>query len=385
MLGRRHDVLIVGAGPVGLFTALHLARRGLRINVIDREWREAAHSYGLALHPGSLRLLDEVGVIAPVLERGYRVRKIRLFDGAAERAQVNVSALGVDFPFVPVVRQDVLESILLHALGDLGVKVHWNHRLAEIEPKDDHLEATIEHLEKMSTGYAMAHTEWVVRKAHRAKTAYVIGTDGHHSTVRHMCGIDFPHAGPTQNFAVCEFDSDFDADGAMSLVLDEDTTNVLWPLPNGRCRWSLELTESTPDASRDKSRLTVQIGEQTYPHLGRDRLEELLEQRAPWFRGRIGEIHWSMAVRFERRLAERFGRERGGGAPPATWRIVWRASSRRANRPACCTIMTTNAGPSGARCWNWTADWSPSTPPTPGFASAARESCRACLRRATIW
>jgi 2-polyprenyl-6-methoxyphenol hydroxylase-like FAD-dependent oxidoreductase len=56
------EVLVVGAGPVGLFTALHLARAGTRVAIVDEAPRAAARSYALALHAHTLALLDEVGL-----------------------------------------------------------------------------------------------------------------------------------------------------------------------------------------------------------------------------------------------------------------------------------------------------------------------------------
>ena len=57
----RTEVLVVGAGPVGLCTALLLAEAGIETVIIDRETRTAARSYACALHPGSLELLDRLG------------------------------------------------------------------------------------------------------------------------------------------------------------------------------------------------------------------------------------------------------------------------------------------------------------------------------------
>ena len=54
------DVLVVGAGPVGMMAALALAERGVRVRIIDQYRRAALHSYALALHPGSLRLLGKL-------------------------------------------------------------------------------------------------------------------------------------------------------------------------------------------------------------------------------------------------------------------------------------------------------------------------------------
>ncbi len=55
---RETDVLVVGAGPVGQLTALRLASSGVDVTILDKHWRTGAHSYALALHSATLRLLD---------------------------------------------------------------------------------------------------------------------------------------------------------------------------------------------------------------------------------------------------------------------------------------------------------------------------------------
>ena len=60
---------------------------------------------------------------------------------------------------------------------------------------------------------------------------------------------------------------------------------------------------------RVKSRLFVEVGGDRFPFLGEEKLEELMAERAPWLEARVGDITWSVAVRFERRLARSFGRE----------------------------------------------------------------------------
>ena len=51
------DVLIVGAGPVGLFLANECARRGLRYRIIEARASQSEHSKALAIFPGRLRSL----------------------------------------------------------------------------------------------------------------------------------------------------------------------------------------------------------------------------------------------------------------------------------------------------------------------------------------
>lgn len=305
------EVIVVGAGPVGLVTALSLVRRGVRIQIIDEAWRAAAHSYALALHSSSLALFDELGVLGPVLEEAHRVRSIGLYERGERRAALDLSVLSGDFSFVAVVRQNRLEELLVHELMKHGVRVQWSHRLARIDPQPDHVEATIHRLDKESLGYALAHTEWCVAGVKDYDVPFVIGCDGHSSLVRRQLGIEFPAVGPAQHFAVFECETRYDFDNEMCVMLNEGDANAVWPLAARKCRFSFELPGyDRPKDERFKNRLIVELGTGRYPILEEERLEELLVERAPWFDGPIDDIDWRLVVRFERRLADRFGRGR---------------------------------------------------------------------------
>jgi 2-polyprenyl-6-methoxyphenol hydroxylase-like FAD-dependent oxidoreductase len=308
---KRPEVLVVGAGPVGLFAALALAKRAVRVQIVDKEWRPGAHSYALALHPRTLDLLEGVGLLEPVLEKAYRVERIGLYEGENRRAEMCLSGGEQDASFLAVMRQDVLEQLLEEALGRAGVKVLWNHEVSRVVAEDDQVVATVDKMVKDSVGYAVAHTEWVVAKSTDLEVPLLIGTDGHRSLVRRALDADFPEVGPTQHFAVFEFKSDADLEHEMRVVMDDRTTNVLWPLPDGYCRWSFELADSPAlEAGRTKDRVAVELGGAQFPVLGEDSLRTLIAVRAPWFTGEVREINWRIVVRFERRLADTFGKHR---------------------------------------------------------------------------
>ena len=67
------EVLVVGTGPVRLFTALLLAESGIRVKVIDQESRTTTHSHACALHPRTLKLLDQAGLTADLVKLGQRI------------------------------------------------------------------------------------------------------------------------------------------------------------------------------------------------------------------------------------------------------------------------------------------------------------------------
>jgi len=126
-----------------------------------------------------------------------------------------------------------------------------------------------------------------------------------------MLRVGFPEVGRPQYFAVFEFHTNADLGNEMRVAFSHGTTNVLWPMPDGFCRWSFELPDySSRDGHREKARAAVQVMTGDYPILNEHRLAEFVNERAPWFEGSIGEITWKIVVRFERRLASEFGRGR---------------------------------------------------------------------------
>src|SRR5689334_19118567 len=115
------EVLVVGAGPVGLWSALLLAERGIEVALIDRETRTTARSYACAVHPGTLRLLDRLGLAQSVIERGRRVDTVAFYDGPNRQAEVCLSKLGGEFPFLVILPQNALENLLEQRLRAAGV------------------------------------------------------------------------------------------------------------------------------------------------------------------------------------------------------------------------------------------------------------------------
>jgi 2-polyprenyl-6-methoxyphenol hydroxylase-like FAD-dependent oxidoreductase len=290
---------------------LSLADHGVGVRIVDEEFRTAAHSYALALHPRSLHVLEDLGVIDEVLARGYRVETVAFYEGTQRRGQMSLSELAGQFPFVLVLPQSELERLLEERLKTRGVKVEWNHQVRGLDVHAASVTATIDKLARASCGYAVATTEWVTQKTLRAEASFVVGADGHRSIVRRTIGADWVPAGRPESYAVFEFHTDADLQGEVRIVFDGPTTSVLWPLPGGRCRWSFQRPDpDATDESRTKRRLTVPIGRQVFPHVPEQELPELIRARAPWFEGDIQRIDWSMAVRFDRRLSSTYGRDR---------------------------------------------------------------------------
>ena len=70
-------VLVAGAGPTGLATALFLARANQQVRIIDKLSEPANYSKAMALNPRSLELLEESGATPALLAHGNNLHYIK--------------------------------------------------------------------------------------------------------------------------------------------------------------------------------------------------------------------------------------------------------------------------------------------------------------------
>jgi len=289
---RRTEVLIVGAGPVGLFAALSLAERGVEVQIIDKEWRGSLNSYAVALHPQTLRLLDECGVLGELMSKGHRIDKLAFYDGQTRMAELDYSKSAGPFNSMLVVPQCALEQALEAKLKQKKIKVFWNYRAQVFEEGESDVTVTVAQMEKASAGYPIARSEWMILREHEVCADFVMGADGYHSRVRDVLGFDFKPQGKSESFAVFEFPGQIDFPHEGRVVFHDDTTNVVWPISEDRGRWNFQVDAEAPvDLSLE--------------HMG-----ELIRARAPWFRPEVDRLIWTAVARFDRMRATEFGRKR---------------------------------------------------------------------------
>jgi 2-polyprenyl-6-methoxyphenol hydroxylase-like FAD-dependent oxidoreductase len=312
MKTEKAEVLVAGAGPVGLFAAVLLAEAGIEVQVIDREIRTTARSYACALHPRTLKLLDQLGLAQPLIAQGRRIPTVAFYDHAARRATLNFSELGGEFPFLLVLPQSALEGVLEHRLQQMaGRKVRWGHRLDRFEAAEDCINTTVEKLAGTAMGYIVPHWETMVQQEISIRAQFLIGADGHNSLVRQRLDLRNDRLGVPQSFVTCEFASETEVEPEVRIVLDTTTTNVLWPLPGYEYRWTFQLArvEGALDFPEKDRRAMPSIDKAINEQI-REGLKRLIQQRAPWFGAAIGGISWCKQVSFEPRLVRRFGQGR---------------------------------------------------------------------------
>ena len=306
------EVLVVGAGPVGMLTALLLAGHGLRTRIIDQESRTAAHSYACVLHPASLCLLERAGIAEDVIDLGRRIETVGFYEGPTLRFRLKLSDLPGRYSFAVVLEQSMLENLLEQRLRGAGSRVLWNHRLLEIEPGANGVDACIENLGSSNRDDSIPESETNPKDRLKIHADFVVGADGHNSTLRQQLDIPPVRAGAPELFAIYEVETVDPLDHEMKLVLNKSAMSVMWPLTENKCRWSFQVASRAAAArfpQKDRHRLT---SGRTRRELDRmDYLHRFLAERAPWFQpGNCGDIIWAAQAQFERQLALEFGRGR---------------------------------------------------------------------------
>jgi len=114
------DVLIVGAGPVGLFLANECARRGLSWRLVEARRAQSEHSKALAIFPRTLEIFDMAGVVEPFLEAANRVTSVAVVAHGRTLAHMRFAPEESPYPFIAMVPQDVTERLLVEQLQRRG-------------------------------------------------------------------------------------------------------------------------------------------------------------------------------------------------------------------------------------------------------------------------
>src|SRR5918992_3590021 len=114
------DVLVVGAGPVGLAVAGELRRFGVDCEVLEARAEREPGSRALTLHARTLELLNLRGMSGELIARGRVVGEIALVTGSGRAVHLRLDKLDSPFPFVLVLPQAETEDVLERRLRELG-------------------------------------------------------------------------------------------------------------------------------------------------------------------------------------------------------------------------------------------------------------------------
>jgi 2-polyprenyl-6-methoxyphenol hydroxylase-like FAD-dependent oxidoreductase len=171
----KYDVIVVGAGPVGLVCALKLARAGIEVLVLEAEPQLVEELRASTFHPPTLDMLEEFGVTAPLIRQGLVTPtwQVRMHE-SGERAEFDLSLLSgqTGHPYRLQCEQWKLSRMLVSLLpGEL-----WFDARALAVRQTDHAV----HVALDRDGERL-----------QLECSYLVGADGARSVVRKALGLGF--------------------------------------------------------------------------------------------------------------------------------------------------------------------------------------------------
>ncbi|KAI9300998.1 FAD binding domain-containing protein [Cunninghamella echinulata] len=210
------SILIVGAGPIGLYTALLLTKMGISVRIIDKKEAKSTNTNKSFLwSPRSLQLLSNIGITETMLQNGYRHWKFETFTNATSNTSTgggggggghhhgSHAATTTDHQSFRVWENEATEfnwslsyecnkvcDALIDALAGFGVKVDYQHELIKLDDFDSddfHHHHHHPHLPQKKSIMATIQNNHGIETYWKSK--FVIGADGKNSFVRHKLGI----------------------------------------------------------------------------------------------------------------------------------------------------------------------------------------------------
>ncbi|WP_327638946.1 FAD-dependent monooxygenase [Kribbella sp. NBC_00482] len=226
MIPQQADIVVVGAGPVGLAVAVGLRLHGHDVVVIDQLAAGANTSRACVIHPRTLEVLEQLGVTKRLVDLGLELEDFAIRADDRKLIPVGFADLPTDYPFVTMIPQPVTEQVLLERLEELGGSVLRPYAATGLTQTADGAEVTLD------SGDVI-------------KARYVVAADGMNSTIRELAGLKMP--GNTLQIS-CSL-VDVRVDGGLpvdevALYFASAGLLVVVPLPDGSFRLVAEMHDA---------------------------------------------------------------------------------------------------------------------------------------------
>ena len=186
------DVLVIGAGPVGLTLAAELQRHGVRVRLVEKKTEPNQQPNAAIVHVRTLEILSAMGAVEGFLKQGYAFPGMHFHFFGKKSVFINIGGLDSPFPLPRTLGQQFTEQIIRDHFIGLGGMVENGVEAIGIEQDADGVRVKLKHLTE-NNREEMAAARWAV------------GCEGSASITREAAKIDFPgERYPGKEFLQCD-------------------------------------------------------------------------------------------------------------------------------------------------------------------------------------
>ncbi|MBN2069262.1 MAG: FAD-dependent monooxygenase [Opitutales bacterium] len=221
------DVLIVGAGPIGLLLASLLGRMNIHVILVERRKELPKGSMAIGITPPSLHVLKELGVDQFFVERGVRINTAKVFENGSFVGALDFDQLPTEHPFILSLHQSETMAILQEKALSYG-----NVRLIT---EVDYLKH-----ESFSNGVTVCVRDQKTGSTTHYSARKLIGCDGNRSRVRKQAHIGFSRKNYSTEFLMADFEDLTDFGSEAHLYFGPHGSVESFPLPHHQRRWIIQ-------------------------------------------------------------------------------------------------------------------------------------------------